>query len=204
MLLGEIILISLEAYFEFLIGGYINYLFYLDDQSGEYIGKYTAYYSLVISMVVLPAFMIFVMTQSIETLRDPSFEAVWGSLYEGISLKNKWQLASNLVFMIRRAFFVFLCFNLDRFSGMQILMVKLLNLATLIYYGNIQPFQTRFMTRINLFNEFCISLVTWHLMLFSDFVPGQETQYQIGWSMIFTIVLNAIINLIVVLGIVGK
>ena len=61
LVFGEIIVISLEAYFEFLIGGYMNYLFSLDEQSGETVGIYSAYYSLGISVIILPAFMLYIL-----------------------------------------------------------------------------------------------------------------------------------------------
>jgi len=63
LLFGEIILISLEAYFEFLIGGYMNTYFSLNVMSGERIGTYTGYYSLIIACLVMPAFMIYVLCQ---------------------------------------------------------------------------------------------------------------------------------------------
>jgi len=90
LLFGEIILISLEAYFEFLIGGYMNAYSSLDTTSGEKVGRYSGYYSLIVAAVVLPVFMIYVICQPKDRLRDPDFEQRWGSLYSGIRIDNKW------------------------------------------------------------------------------------------------------------------
>ena len=61
LIFKEIVIISLEAYYEFLVGGYMNFLYPLEDKSGEYIGRYSAYYSLSVCVVILPGLMVFIM-----------------------------------------------------------------------------------------------------------------------------------------------
>ena len=57
---GEFILLAFEAYLEFLIGGYINVLFQLNSQNGEYAGVVTGYYTLLVAVIILPGIMIYV------------------------------------------------------------------------------------------------------------------------------------------------
>ena len=182
----------------------MNFLFPLEDKSGEYIGRYSAYYSLSVCVVILPGLMVFIMFQSFDKLKEPEFQKTWGSLYQGIQLDSKWQVACNLVFMFRRMFFITICFNLAQIPGVQIILVNLSNLASCVYYGKVKPFQTRFQTYLNLFNELLVTIVTWHMMLFTDFVPDQDIQYMLGWSMIIVICLNGLVNIVIILGIVGK
>ena len=92
-------------------------------------------------------------------------------------------------------------FNLDETPGVQIIIINLINLGSCIYYGGVQPFDTRFRRRIDLFNEFSILLITWHMMCFTDFVLSSDTQWLVGWSMIFCICLNAFVNISIVLGV---
>ena len=97
-----------------------------------------------------------------------------------------------------------MCFNLEHIPGIQMILVNLSNLFCGFYYGYFRPCETRFHNRVLYFNEFLITVVTWHMMLFTDYVPDQDMQYLIGWSMIISIMLNALINIIVIIGIVGK
>lgn len=87
--------------------------------------------------------MIYVLAQTFDRLRENQFQKMWGSLYEGISLKSRWHVACNLIFMIRRILFVTMCFNLEEIPGIQLILVNLCNLACFIYYGS-KPYETRF------------------------------------------------------------
>ena len=60
---GEAIIIYLGAYYQFLIGGYMNALFSLKGKSGEFMGTQSAFISLLVSAIVLPGFMIYVLCQ---------------------------------------------------------------------------------------------------------------------------------------------
>jgi hypothetical protein len=71
---GEIIMISLEAYFEFLIAGYMNYLFHLRSTNGEYIAYLTCFYSLGVALVILPFFMLYVMSRPQNVIHTPEFQ----------------------------------------------------------------------------------------------------------------------------------
>jgi len=48
---------------------------------------------------------------------------------------------------------------------------------------------------IELLNDLFVYIVTLHFLLFMDFVPEQETKYQIGYSCIFFVSLSIIYNL---------
>jgi hypothetical protein len=71
---GEIIMISLQSYFEFLIAGYMNYLFHLQSTNGEYIAYLTCFYSLAVALVVLPFFMLYVMSRPQNVIQSPEFQ----------------------------------------------------------------------------------------------------------------------------------
>ena len=106
--------------------------------------------------------------------------------------------------MVRRAVFVLICFNLEHRSGLQILLVNLINLFTCVYYGHIKPFDTNFKTLIDMFNELCITVITWHIMLFTEWIDNPYSQYNAGWSMIVWICVNALVNICVVFWFVGR
>jgi len=57
---------------------------------------------------------------------------------------------------------------------------------------------------VDLFNEYSVLLITWHMMCYTDFVLDPDTQWLVGWSMIVCICLNALVNIVIVLGVGGK
>ena len=67
---GEILMISLEAYFELLIAGYLNFSFQLHTTNGEVFAIYVAYYCLILSLIVLPFVMIYIAFQKMDTNQD--------------------------------------------------------------------------------------------------------------------------------------
>ena len=62
LIIGEWVLISLEAYFEFLIAGYLNISYSLKNRTGEITGYFTAFYSITVAAIILPSLMIYVLT----------------------------------------------------------------------------------------------------------------------------------------------
>ena len=106
--------------------------------------------------------------------------------------------------MGRRAIFVLICFNLESHPSIQIILVNLLNLFSCIYYGYNKPFEGSIKTYLDAFNEFCITLVSWHMMMFTDFILDLDLRYQLGWGMITIICLNTFVNMIVILFVGGK
>jgi hypothetical protein len=113
----------------------MNYIFHLKSTNGEYIGYASCFYSLAVALVILPGFMIYVMSRPLDVIQSENFELTYGSLYEGVKKRNKWQVGANIVFMARRFLFVIICFNFDKHSSIQIILVNLINLACSIYYG---------------------------------------------------------------------
>lgn len=201
---GEVILISLEAYFELLISGYMNYLFKLHSKNGELIAVYSSYYCILMALIILPLMMVYVLTRPMAVIQQNWFENRWGSLFEGYKRETKWQLAANLVFIMRRFLFVLISFKVDYMSSIQIILINLINLGCLIYYGYVKPFDSRLRTRIDMFNEISVTVITWHMMFFTQFVPDPRNQSIVGWSMIICICFNALCNVLVVLWFAGR
>ena len=67
------------------------------------------------------------------------------------------------------------------------------------HIGFFYPFENTLMNRIELYNEVTITVVTYHLFLFTDFVPGVKQQYAAGFSVIAVTCLNILINFIVMI-----
>ena len=74
-----------------------------------------------------------------------------------------------------------------------------LNIVMTLHLGHIRPFNTVYLNRIYLFNEYMIGVVSAHMLFFSDWLPEQHTQHQAGWSMCYWIIFTIIVNMLFVL-----
>tara|TARA_B110000285_G_C14536058_1_gene342867 strand:+ start:28 stop:237 length:210 start_codon:yes stop_codon:yes gene_type:complete len=63
------------------------------------------------------------------------FTSRYGSLFEGIEIRNKWSAAFYLIFMLRRILLVVIAFEAPEFDVIQLMYLLFLNLAILIYTG---------------------------------------------------------------------
>jgi hypothetical protein len=68
-----------------------------------------------------------------------------------------------------------LSFYMQEVSFLQIMVVMYMNLLMLIYNGQFKPYHTRFKNRIELFNEFSVTVVTLLMVLYTDFVDNKDT-----------------------------
>ena len=64
-----------------------------------------------------------------------------------------------------------------------------------IYIGQVNPYKSNTHHFFEMFNEAFIFIFNYHLMCCADFIKEQETLYLMGWSMIFFISLNLLVNL---------
>ena len=73
-----------------------------------------------------------------------------------------------------------------------------MNMFLLIYKGNNWPLETKFQNRLEMYNEVTIAIASGHLLFFTDWVPDQDVQTAYGWSMLWFIGLNFLVNLFVI------
>ena len=77
---------------------------------------------------------------------------------------------------------------------MQVIFLNISNLLVLVYHGLAEPFETRTARRLDYFNEACLSLITYFLFMYGDFIPDEELKYLIGWAQVCVLGLNIFVN----------
>ena len=65
----------------------------------------------------------------------------------------------------------------------------------IILVGLSRPYRLRSNNRLEIFNEFILLLVNYHLTSLTDWVSDGDTRYMIGWAMITVTVLGMTVNL---------
>lgn len=56
------------------------------------------------------------------------------------------------------------------------------------------PYKTFIQNVQEVFNEVTVLVASYHLFCFTEFIWDQERRYELGWSLVGTIVLNVIFN----------
>lgn len=74
-----------------------------------------------------------------------------------------------------------------------------LNLAYILYFCSVEPWQPRVYNRLELINEWFIALATIQLVMFSDFVADVELKTTLGWVLISTLSIGFFINIFMVM-----
>ena len=67
--------------------------------------------------------------------------------------------------------------------------------AAVILIGHIQPFETLFRERLEMFNEVCLMFVVYPIICFSPMVTNYHRKHEMGFICIGIISLNLIVNL---------
>lgn len=102
-------------------------------------------------------------------------------------------------FVVRRILYIFMCFGLqDEPLIYEILILEFMNTFMLIYQGYFRPAYNLFENRVELFNEFNVSICSTMIVCFTAFVADQETQFLVGWTFCCLILLQILINLVII------
>ena len=70
-----------------------------------------------------------------------------------------------------------------------------LNLYAMIYIGSAKAFQNNIHNKIELVNEYFVLTACIITLLFTDFVPDLEAQFNFGWYMIAVVIFILFFNL---------
>lgn len=146
---------------------------------------------LAITCVAMPAALIYILTRDVRRYRLRHFAIRWGALYSAVRTRNKPQMFYYFLFVMRRINYVLIVYLwMMPHPIYQLLSLELTNLGMLIYFAAFFPRASWQLNFLEACNEVQVTLCTWHLMVFSPWVPDYDTQYFMGW--VFIILLSAI------------
>ncbi len=91
-------------------------------------------------------------------------------------MNDKWALVYNCFFIGRRLIYAFIVVILKDYQALQILFFFLQSMVVFMYIIYAKPFEDSALNKIEIFNEFCILVTTYHLICFTDFIPN-EAEY---------------------------
>lgn len=78
---------------------------------------------------------------------------------------------------------MYIAFFLYETPFYQVIGMNLLNMFTLIYNGQVEPFNNAHSRRMDLFNEFTVMMITYFMFMYNDNIPDEDLKFMIGWVM---------------------
>jgi len=95
-----------------------------------------------------------------------------------------WGLHFTFVFLVKRLILAVCVVFLKEMPFLQIQVVVFMLSLDLIYTGQVQPFASKFLNRMEMINNVFILLCSYYLFLFTEFVPSPEAKFNLGWSLV--------------------
>lgn len=132
-------------------------------------------------------------------IQTKEFNERWGSLYSEVKATRKANLMHQLVFVLRRLFYVLPSVYLINNPGLQVIILNLMSLPVSIYQLNYHPLKSPRLNVVEQANNFLLVVSIFLFMCFSDWVSDQQAKFEIGWCLIAVMVIVLLINLMYVL-----
>eukprot|EP00347_Sterkiella_histriomuscorum_P011699 403371445 len=127
---------------------------------------------------------------------DRKFHEKFSSLYNDLKQNDILALQYQSVYIGRRLAVSIIMIFLRDFPNSQIFVMLAQSVANMYYILKIRPFMTHSTNMLELFNEMCITVCLYHMIVFSDLFDDPHVKYKLGWSLtaivLFQIVMNSI------------
>jgi hypothetical protein len=123
---------------------------------------------------VIPFVIMYWMLRNREVLDTKEFRSKFGNMYADVHLKRSpWTIVYQPLFLLRRIMFVAIPCTLVGHPSIQIQLYSLFTSLYIIFVINIDPHVERIKRQVEIFNEFVILIVGYHLFTFTNFVRDE-------------------------------
>lgn len=166
-----------ESFIQLLIAGilFLKMPIELDESLGELMpsqhmnNRILAYAALGLTIVAFPLSSIWILFSSKKHLLKRSTRKRVGQLYYMVNLNTWVTRLYPFIYVFRRHMILVLILWVSDFQGIQVMVQLYTDTFILIYVGNVRPFKTRILNKLNLANETIILNLTTLMVLFTDF-----------------------------------
>lgn len=128
-------------------------------------------------------------------MQDVSLQQRFGAFYEGLKLKSFIHLLCTFLFTVRRLILVAATILLSDYPAFQVMLFIFLSELNLIYIVHCSPYDGKWANVNEAFNECCILLSSYTLILFTDYMDSVQYRDLTGFLIISLILFNFIANL---------
>ncbi|TNV87623.1 hypothetical protein FGO68_gene4551 [Halteria grandinella] len=152
-----------------------------------------------IAVIIFPSFIWLLLWNKQALLDEEVSQQKFGSTYFELKTFSKSALLYNVFYTGRRLLFALVITFLGDAWVIQIVLMIIHSSLLMVYLLLVQPFMLPILNYVEIFNEGCIMIASYHLLFFTDFTPEPNFQLQAGWSLIGITTINIAANMFVML-----
>ena len=154
---------------------------------------------IVVGLVIYPIASLILMLKFKTRLNDEAVKNRFGAAYEEIRTSSNTALGYPSIFMMKRLVFTLFIFLIEDKRIMQhFLIINMLACST-AYTWESEPFTDNLSNFQEVYNDYMVSIVSYSLLVFSDFVPDKKVQYKFGWVVCVLIGVQVATNMCIII-----
>jgi len=164
------------------------------ERSGDW---FSSYLSMGLAGMIgsLPIVILFFTAFNRNRMQDISLQQRFGAFYEGLKLRSFIHLLCTFMFTVRRLILVAATVLLSGYPAFQVMIFIFLSELNLIYIVHCAPYEGKWTNINEAFNECCILLSSYTLIVFTDHMDSMQYRDFTGFLIISLIIFNFIANL---------
>ena len=153
-------------------------------------------------LIIAPIYLFIIGRKLHKAFKEGDTETVekYSPIFDGKRFSDPHAIQYTVVFLLRRYFLIWMIVFVQHLTVIQVLGFLYSSTLMLAYVLHAKPYETPQFNRVELFNEFCVYLSGWLMLLQTDvFDFSLETRYQIGWSHIGLAMLVILVSVVIML-----
>lgn len=145
-------------------------------------------------MIIFPALVLSFMLKNRTRLPDRNLISRYGTLYQGIRTEQKSTVIHSFVFLLRRLCLVCLVVFFDDLEFFKPMIFMQISVLYLIWVGWSRPHDDKWYNFLEKLNECGLIVISYVIMLQTNWFTDQEIKYMMGWTAIWICVVLYFFN----------
>eukprot|EP00347_Sterkiella_histriomuscorum_P006136 403353930 len=190
-----VLTLLIEAYFEIGLSSMLN-LYDLRYKGFSDIAA--SFHSIILVSIILcfPFISAHFLNKHHEKLENEVFAAKYETFYEGLRLDSKIASQYQILNMLRKLIQILAFMIFDEYTFLQFFTLIFTSLGMIMYIILVEPFDDKFIHKMELFNEFTVIAIMYSMLCFSEINQNDETKYDLGYFPIAIFALNFSVHLL--------
>lgn len=129
---------------------------------------------------------------------DSAYKEKYDWMFEDLRGEDRNSALYHLLFIFRRYIITICLVAMPSNTIFQIYLQVISSAVFLLYLIYTQPFSSSKQNKMELLNEFAVSVSCYFLFLFTDYMLDNDIKYSVGWALCLHLVISIAINFAVV------
>ena len=130
---------------------------------------------------------------------ETNFKIKYWAMYLGIKIEKKLSLLYYVFYLWRRLLVCAAIVFLAPWPVFQVILFLATSVAMAAYSFKSHPFHDKHQNWLDIFNEVCITSLSYVTLCFTDYVLSAKTKYELGWWAIIIFAINFGVNVLYII-----